>query len=156
MTKVYLDTNVLRSASQLITLSARARRAGYRVLVPALVHAERLAQMRREFGHRFDISAVNAFMDTNEIAVEPFDMVEAERASCALASAFPTDDRWHDAKKAAVQGRVPATTDFYIGAPLANTQHPLVSGDKGYEFFSLSVTRVTYDQAIAMFPEGEP
>jgi hypothetical protein len=153
MSRLYLDTNVLWSGPLLKELSRRARSAGHRVVVPALVHAERLAQMRRERGPRFSIAAVNAFLETHEISVEPFDLAEAERASSVLASVFPTKDDWHGAKNEALKGRTPATTDFFIGAPLADSKHPFVSEDRGHEFRSMGVRRITYEEAIAMFPE---
>lgn len=153
MRKVYLDTNVLWDPDDIKKLSRRARAGGYRVVVPALVHAERVAQMQRTFGSRFNIAEIEAFLKTHEITIEPFGQREAECASSVLAEAFPTDDDWHEAKRQALVSRTPATTDFFIGAPLVPTQHPFVSGDTGYEFRSLSVRRITYEQALALFSE---
>ena len=80
-------------------------------------------------------------------------LAEQLRLGLQLVPTIRTDDDWHEAKREAMVGRTPATTDFFIGAPLVPAQHPFVSGDTGYEFRSLSVQRITYEQALARFPE---
>lgn len=153
MSKIYLDTNVLWSGRQIRALCDLARLAGHQVVVPALVHAERIAQMRRERGSAFSEEAVESFLNTHNIRIEPFDRVDAERAANVLAVAFPTEDDWSAAKHSATSGRHPATTDFFIGAPLVDAGHTFVSGDKGVEFRSLKVDRITYQEALARLSE---
>lgn len=153
MSRIYLDTNALWRIRELQELCRRARSANYVVVVPALVCAERLAQLRRKLGASFRAQEFRDFLATNGIAVEDFDFGWAERASAALAARFTTKEKWDAAKRDALSGRTPASTDFYIGAPLADETHPIVSDDTGHEFRSLGVRRITYEEAFALFAE---
>lgn len=74
-------------------LSLQCRDHGHRLCVSALVHMERVYQMRRKKGEGFDPALVEAFIKTHEIEIIPFDRDAAEQVAQALATEFPTDDR---------------------------------------------------------------
>ena len=143
-----LDTNVLWKTRQLERLAAAARRHGHSVEVPALAHAERLAQIRRknrQEGKTFDPSIVEAFLKTHEIRVAPFDRELADRCAASLADRYPSPDEWHNARRQRCASRFqmaqddagrpcPATIDWYLHAPYDAAPFVFVTLDGGSEF----------------------
>jgi hypothetical protein len=143
-----VDTNVLWKTRELVRLAAAARRHGHRVEVPALAHAERLAQLRRQKrqeGKTFDPRIVEAFLQTHGLQVAPFDEELAERCAGSLAERYRSADEWHDARKRRCASRFqmvqddagktcPATIDWYLHAPYEAAPFVFVILDGGSEF----------------------
>lgn len=160
MTCFFLDTNVLFKPMFVRDLSLRCRGHGHRLCVSALVHMERVYQLKRKKGDGFDPAAVEAFIAANEIEVIPFDRDAAEQVASVLATEFPTDADWQAAKwrrcaRAVGQDRPPpanpsspATLDWLIARHVAGADAVIVSDDLGSEFMSLR--RVGRDDALQM------
>src|SRR5205085_7902275 len=118
------DNNALWETKLVRRLADLVRQRGFRLQVPALVHAERVAQVRRSHGASFDIAVVQAFIDTHNIEVVGFDRGCAERFVQEVCTTYPDADGWHAAKrtKCATRFRVnadagqvcPATVDWFI------------------------------------------
>lgn len=161
-----LDTNVLWKVQKLAKLASAARRRGHRVEIPALVHAERLAQVRRkihEEGKAFDPSLVEAFLKTHGLVVVPFDKEVAERCAESLAERYPTRDGWHDARRTRCASRFqgvqneagkacPATVDWYLHAPYEAEPFVFVTLDGGGEHAGRGA--LSLDDAILRAEEG--
>jgi hypothetical protein len=157
-----LDTNVLWKIQKLIRLAKAARLHGHSIEVPALAHAERLAQVRREQtqpGKTFDPAIVEAFLLTHGLRVVPFDQAVAERCAEALAARYPDQERWHEARRArcAVRFQVvqdgtgkacPSTIDWYLQAPYLAAPYVFVTLDRGAEFDGTGA--VSLDSAIEL------
>jgi len=161
-----LDTNVLWKTRELAQLAAAAKRQGHSVEVPALAHAERLAQVRRKVhqdGKTFDAAFVEAFFQTHGLQVVPFDKALAERCAESLAQRYPEKEHWHAARRARCALRFqlpqddagkpcPATVDWYLYAPYEAAPFVFVTLDSGTEFAGTGA--VSLDSAIRL--AGEP
>jgi hypothetical protein len=158
-----LDTNVLWKHGRIARLATLARRNGHRVVVPALAHAERIAQLRREHGADFDPEAIREFLTTHKIAILPFGRLTAERAAEALATRYSSPDHWHAARRERCAGRFqvvldqggqtcPGTVDWYLAAPYSPPDYVVVTLDGGAEFAGMDV--VSLDEALALAEGG--
>jgi hypothetical protein len=157
-----LDTNVLWKTKKLGQLASAAKRRGHEVQVPALVHAERLAQVRREQqekGTKFDAAMVESFLLTHELHVVPFDKALAERCAESLANRYPEKEHWHEARRGRCAARFqvvqvgtgkpcPSTIDWYLQAPYAAAPYVFVTLDGGTEFDGTGA--VSLDAAIEL------
>jgi hypothetical protein len=155
-----LDTNVLWRTAEIGRLATAAKRGGHSVAVPALAHAERLAQVRRERheqGKTFDPAMVEAFFLTHGLEVVPFDKAVAERCAESLAGRFPKKALWHDARRSRCASRFqvaqegtgkacPATVDWYLHAPYEGAPYVFVTLDEGVEFEGMGT--IGLDSAI--------
>ncbi len=65
MTCFFLDTNVLFKVGFVRDLSRKCVDRRHRICVSALVHMERVSQLRREKGDAYDPAAVEAFIRTH-------------------------------------------------------------------------------------------
>lgn len=157
-----LDTNVLWRIQKLIRLARAAKLRGHSVQVPALAHAERLAQVRREQqqpGKSFDPAIVEAFLLTHGLQVMPFDKALAEQCAESLAVRYPEKEHWHEARRDRCAARFqvvqdgtgkpcPSTIDWYLQAPYAAAPYVFVTLDGGAEFEGTDA--VTLDRAIQL------
>ncbi len=158
-----LDTNVLWKRKKIAQLAVIAKKHAHHLQVPALVHAERLAQVRRDLqkdGKTFDQRVIDALLDTHGIEVVPFDRTVAERSALVLAGMFPSPDHWHEARRERCAHRFqvaqtntpgpvcPATIDWYLHASYATVPATFVTLDGGLDFEGMQV--VDLDRAIAL------
>lgn len=157
-----LDTNVLWNIKKLIRLARAAKRRGHSVQVPALAHAERLAQVRREPrqpGTTFDSAIVEAFLLTHGLQVVPFDKALAEQCAESLATRYPEKEHWHEARRSRCAARLqvvqdgtgkpcPSTIDWYLQAPYTAAPYVFVTLDGGAEFKGTGA--VDLDSAIQL------
>ena len=154
-----LDTNVLWKRERLSRLASAARRSGHEIQIPALVHAERVAQVRRERGAAFDPAFVGAFLQTHGLQVVPFDQEVAERCAEWLAQRYPSRDDWHEARRKRCEFRFqvaatesgdscPATVDWYLAASYTADPFVFVTLDGGAEWNGTEA--VSLDQAIGL------
>lgn len=154
-----LDTNVLWKMQKLVQLARAARQHGHRIEIPALVHAERMAQLRREKGAGFDPGVIEAFMMTHGLTVAAFDKEVAERCAQSLADRYSSPERWHAARRRRCESRFqlaqanagsscPATVDWYLSASYGAAPFVLVTLDGGPEFEG--VATVGLDEAIRL------
>ena len=132
-----LDTNVLWP-KPLHVLAEAAERGHHRLRIPAIVHAERLFQLRRALGARFDARHVTTIFEqyASVLAVEPLDVAGAEHLARIMGDRHPTEEAWKLAKARAVgreDGVAPATVDLYL-AGLATPEIPFVTNDRGREW----------------------
>jgi hypothetical protein len=160
VTAFFLDTNVLFSKRFVESISPHCRRNGHRLFASALVLAERVFQLRRKLGGKFDSNVFDSFLSTHQIEIVAFDQGAANRVAEQLCGEFQSDDEWRVAKwrrcATAVghQGqpprkpRCPATVDWLIARHTAGTDTVLVTSDQGAEFGSLH--RVSTEDALAM------
>jgi hypothetical protein len=158
-----LDTNVLWKPRRVARLADVARPRGHTVAVPALAHAERVAQLRREKGDDFDATDIDLFIQTHHIVILPFDQPTAERAAEALATRYPKPDHWHAARRARCATRFqilqpdvgepcPATVDWYLMASYGSAEYTVVTHDRRDEFEGMPVLGL--DEAIRRAAEG--
>lgn len=165
MKSFILDTNVLFSCQFIERMSLGCRHKGHRMLTSALVHAERVFQLRRRFGAQFEANVVGAFLDTHGIEIIPFDQDSANRVAEQLFDEFPSDDDWRLAKwqrcatsvgyqgKPPQKPRCPATVDWLIARHILGPDTFLVTEDKGSEFGSIPC--INKEDALKMVcPEG--
>lgn len=152
-----LDTNVLWETNGIRRLSRAIRANGFRLQVPALVHAERIAQARRKHGDKFDMSVIHSFIETHNIEVVPFDRGAAEQYAERVATRYPDDEAWHVAKRnrcaqrfqvsAAAGAACPATVDWFIahGHPGGDVGERVVfvTNDRGSEHVDTGSLRLT-------------
>lgn len=152
-----LDTNVLWQRDlERLTRAARAR--NHRVEVPALVHAERIAQVRRQKKAEFDQAFIDAFVLTHNIQIVPFDRAAAELCASILAERYRSDQEWSDARRDRCMLRLrvedpggrpcPATVDWFLHPRLHGTDAVLVTHDGGTEFEEVGT--VTLSRAIEL------
>lgn len=156
-----LDTNALWKIRGLARLSQAIRARGLRLQVPALVHAERVAQMRRKHGSTFDIGFIQSFIDTHCIEVVSFDRTAAETYAERITKRYPHDSDWHAAKRERCATRFhivadageacPATVDWFISRGHAASGELerviVVTDDTGVEYDGADILSV--DEAIA-------
>lgn len=170
-----LDTNALWETRAVRRLAELVRKCGFRLQVPALVHAERVAQVRRTHGESFDIAVVQSFIDTHHIEVVGFDRACAERFAEDTWRRFPDAEKWHAAKRTKCATRFhvnadagvacPSTVDWFIayGHKAQGTDRVvLVTNDGGTEFdgddvlpLSKAIELVEASVAQAAKPDGE-
>ena len=73
MTHFFLDTNILFKRRFVSELSRQCDARSHRLCVSALVHMERVYQLRRQKGDGFDPAVVDAYISTHRIEIVPFD-----------------------------------------------------------------------------------
>jgi len=157
---VALDTNVmfgLRELGRLAVLVRAANRAAstrIRLIVPALVHAEMLHDLRcwlaeKEIPYRAE--EITKDLETKATEVVAFEAADGEGASAHIFQVYPTTKEWHAAKclnaishlgllkKAAeIPGKhFPATVDWFIAGQARGRGWLLVTRDRGPEFAGL-------------------
>jgi hypothetical protein len=154
-----LDTNVLWKMARLVRLATAARRRDHHIEIPALVHAERMAQVRREKGAAFDPAFIEAFLQTHQLRIAPFDQEVAERCARALAERYASIEQWHRARRERCAARFqmaqtdagracPATVDWYLEASYTEAPFVFVTLDGGSEFEGTEV--ISLDSAIQL------
>lgn len=135
-----VDTNVVQGRA-LMDLANQVQAVNHRrpkeralgIVVPALVHAERVFQLRRQL--QFDPARLERAWEqlgSKGVRVEPYTEADAEGHGAALAPHYPTDDGWGAAKQAQGGSR-PATVDWFIAAQAASRGWLWVSDDRGAE-----------------------
>ena len=142
-----LDTSVI-TAGRLDALAIAASSRGNKLVVPALIHAERVFQLRRRHGATFDAAVLHAWFENyaGVIVIEPLDAPLAETVAHSLHARYPVDNDWRRAKCAAYHrcvGNEPpagagtrrcgAPLDLYVAA-LASPDRPVISEDRGPEW----------------------
>lgn len=154
-----LDTNVLWKPKKLAQLASTARRHNHGIEIPALVHAERVAQLRRKKGADFDPAIIEAFIKTHKLKVTPFDKEVAERCARSLAERYSSREEWHDARRKRCETRFqvaqsdagrscPATIDWYLAASYSAAEYVFVTGDGRSEFEGMQT--VSLDRALQL------
>jgi hypothetical protein len=136
------DTNAVRgkkptAVRKLITIAKlvnRLRGVGLdnKVFIPALVHFEMIHQLHRHYGENFEYDQIVGALKNLEIEILPFDELSARNAGSQLASWYPNEESWREAKRPS-GGR--ATLDWAIAAQAQADHWLLVSNDTaGGEF----------------------
>ncbi len=108
-----------------------------RLIVPAIVHAERVLQISLEKGPDFDLLKIQQVLQSFGVAVVELNRDDAEGIAEHLGSRLSTREGWAEAKRAAVgrtNGNVPATSDFLIAGQAASRDWLLITNDTGTEF----------------------
>lgn len=137
---VVVDTAAIFNARRLLTWAgdiARMREGGstVRLVIPALVHAERLYQVRRQHA-RFDEAMVHAHIEVLRHAgavFAPFDVRAAEAMAGALCDRYATDEAWDAARGGSRHRRQSTTVDWFIAAH-ALPDAVVVTADAGPEW----------------------
>lgn len=140
--KLLVDTSVLHDVGAFQRLAAAAAARSHRLLVPTLVWTERDAQVRRRVLGSYNPAVVADFYARFEQVVEllPWDELEGAQAAQRLASRFPTEAAWQDAKRAAAaralnvpdpgpNRRCGAQLDWYLAAS-ASPDRPIVTAER--------------------------
>lgn len=163
-----LDTNVMFGFRELGRLDALVRGANrasasktpIRLVVPALVHAEMLHDLRCHLDARgvpYDATAVTDGLRDKLTEVVDFTAADADGASAQIWRSHRNTDAWRDAKRANaiahlgiqkltadIPGKhVPATVDWFIAGHALGRGWLLVTRDRGPEFAGLE--RVNLD-----------
>lgn len=159
--KLLLDSNVL-TPMHLNELEPLAANKGIKLVVPALIHAEYVFQLKRRMAGRFDLNVVRTYFEVHQaIRVEALDQDRAEELAMALAQRFPDDAAWRRIKReayfravgqeppAAVSNRrAGAPVDLYVAA-LGTVDAPIVTADKGPEWRGMpDGTVISYNDAL--------
>lgn len=152
-----LDTNVLWQRREISRLAKVARDRNHRLEMSALVHAERLAQLRRQIPS-FDPAFFDEFVRTHDIRVVPFDRAAAEHCASILAGRYVSDQHWSDARRRRCVLRLrvedpggrpcPSTVDWFLHPELHGVDAVLVTNDGGAEFEGARA--VTLNKAIEL------
>ena len=121
-----LDTSILNQLRNVEEFAEFCAARGHRIEIPALVHIERLFQLRREHGENFDESMIRSWFDRFEsvVSVQPITTEFAELIATRLHGRVPTDPEWTVLKD---DGH---SLDAYIVAT-ADPQRPIVGADSG-------------------------
>ena len=169
--RLLLDTNALFSHRRLNKLSKAVNRlnasggTNIGLFVSAVVHAEKIFDLRQDLGADYDLAHVLQSMQSRGLHVLPFDARHADATAELLARSFPTRDEWREAKhKRCVDclglpsgtstsgtGKTcSATVDWLIGGHALAEQCILVTDDTGPEYRQVMerVTLVTLEQAL--------
>lgn len=162
-----VDTNVLFSVRELGTLTdlvraanrSRSQQAPVRLVVPALVHAEILHDLRcflARKGEPYSAAEVAASLASKGTTVVAFSPEDADGTSAHLFASAPTSTGWRAAKRrnaishlgmlhreGEVPGKnVPATVDWFIAGHARERGWILITGDRGPEFHGLERVRL--------------
>jgi hypothetical protein len=156
-----LDTNVLYGFRQLGKLDTLVRRANrtvapqqIRLIVPALVHAEMLHDLRchiTQKGAAYDAGEVARSLGDKTVTIAAFEAEDGEGVSAQIFLHHPDPEDWRDAKRRNAlkhlglssmadqisRKRVPATVDWFIAGHARGRNWLLVTHDNGPEFKGL-------------------
>jgi predicted nucleic acid-binding protein len=153
--RLLLDTNAVfshRRLGELCKAVNRLNASGARIglFVSAVVHAEKLFDLRQGLGAHYDLVHVSNAMKARGLGVLPFDLDHADATAALLARSFPTRDAWREAKcKRCVDclglghagvttpgkgATCSATVDWLIAGHAQAEQCILVTDDRGVEF----------------------
>lgn len=170
----HLDTNVLHNLKFIRKLSELAQSRGHQLHVSALVHAERLAQLRRQHGMNFDPNVVGNFLSTHHIRVTHISLAEAERIAEVLANVAPERETWEKLKwthylscvglgtddRPCPSRKLSSTNDWWIlahaSSAVANPRVVFVTEDRGLEgaYFSHHMEVVRAEMALKLAAGG--
>lgn len=162
-----LDTNAIfgfRTIGTLASLIREANRARpdeppIRLLVPVLVHAEILHDLRcflAAKGHSYRPEEVVRDLEGKGVEIVEFAVDDAEGVSAHLYTQHTTEGSWRAAKRlnaiahlgllkeeSSIPGqRVPATVDWFIAGQALRRGWLLVTADRGPEFRGLTRVQV--------------
>jgi hypothetical protein len=172
---VAVDTNILVGARALDTFVMKVKNANLRLrrevghpqrirlVVPTLVHAERLHDLRSRWSESYSAEAIAASLRAKGIELEPFG-----NASAHIHSAFPDATSWQFGKRqnailqlglneaelskrgVVIPGqRCSATVDWFIAGQARHHGWILISADRGVEFAGLQrVTLTEVEEAL--------
>lgn len=161
---VTFDTNFLRARASFASLSRvsqKIRQANsvlapnateppIRIRISALVHEERVYQLRRQrakLGLPFRSEVIDEFLEQLGFKIEEFTRVDAEECAKHLFVQFPDDASWEAAKKS--KGSTSATIDWFIVGHAVSRKWLVVTNDGGPEWTGLSkVSHVVWDEAL--------
>ncbi len=153
---VVLDSNAVWGAKLLgladrVNLVNLGRPAESRLTlcVPALVHAEHVAQERRRLGAAFRPAEPIQVLTRKNVTILSFEADDAELSAAAIVGWFPSKEDWRLAKGQRVAQAlgvpcppsvppVPATLDWYLAAQSAGRGWWMITDDRGHEFQHLS------------------
>ena len=142
-----LDSSVL-TPGRLSALTIAAASRGTTLVIPALIHAERVFQLRRLHGTTFNATVIQSWFQSyaGVVVIEPLDVPAAESVASALHARYPVDADWRQAKCVAYHRcagtqppagagarRCGAPLDLYVAA-LASPQRPVITEDHGPEW----------------------
>lgn len=168
---VLFDTNAVYSVPRMFEVADGVNRLRERgavgvveSLIPALVHAEKLTQLRHlklSKGELWDPTVPTKSLEMKGFRVLSFDVPHAEQHARRIADRYSTREDWGRAKLEAVTRRLavdppegasntaPTTVDWLIAAQAESEGVVLVSDDKGIEFEGVErVSLATLEKAI--------
>lgn len=144
----FVDTSVM-VPGRLRSLVEKCAVHNHQVVVPALVFAERLFQLRREKKDAFKLAEIRAWFERhpNTLSVQSLDLDAAADLAGALYARFPDDQAWLGAKRLAWQRCLGqriresvgehrpcgGSVDLYV-VGVATPERPIVTEDGGPEW----------------------
>ncbi|MEZ4436180.1 MAG: hypothetical protein R3F65_27600 [bacterium] len=161
---VTFDTNFLRARASFASLSRVSQkiRQANSVLAPnateppiqirisALVHEERVYQLRRQrakLGLPFRSEVIDEFLEQLGFKIEEFTRADAEGSAEHLFARFADDASWKAAKKS--KGSKSATIDWLIAGHAVTRKWLVVTNDGGPEWTGVAkVSRSVWDEAL--------
>jgi hypothetical protein len=164
---VAFDTNAVWGERRWLASCGKLRRwckqngVPLKLVVPALVHQEKLHDLRHQKREDFDIARIDEPLKSNGIEIVEFSAVDADGAANWLYGQFPDLSSWREAKRSrALQqlnvqsGDAPgqhcsATVDWHIAGQAVTRGWLLVTSDRGPEFHGIT-SKVTLEMFVQL------
>jgi predicted nucleic acid-binding protein len=163
------DTNVVFNELRFLTLCDNINRLNEAhkthlcMVVSAIVHTEKLFDLKQKYKEKYNIEEVNRFMERKHISVVPFERCHAQAVAHLVGEQFPTNEQWRAFKrqscinclgikntKVQIHGsgkKCGATVDWLIAGYAIAEECLLITDDKGKEFKGVKTT--TFDELEA-------
>ncbi len=61
-----------------------------RLIISSLVHAEKLFDLKQEYGNKYDIDHINQVLKAKKVSIAPFEYRHAEAVAQLIGRQFPT------------------------------------------------------------------
>ncbi len=166
---IAFDTNIVFHELRFLTLCDNINRINeahhYQLclVVSAIVHTEKLFDLKQKYQERYDIEEVNRFLDRKRISIVPYERCHAQAVAHLVGKQFPSNKEWRAFKRQSCinclgikDNHVPmpgsgkkcgATVDWLIAGYAIAEDCLLVTNDKGKEFQGIKKT--TFDELEA-------
>lgn len=166
---IAFDTNVVFNDYRFLTLCDNINRINdadkyqLSLVVSAIVHTEKLFDLKQKHKKKYDIEEVNRFLERKRISVVPFERCHAQAVAHFVGEQFPSSEEWRAFKRQScinclginnANVQIPgsgkkcgATVDWLIAGYAIAEDCLLVTDDKGKEFKGIKKT--TFDELEA-------
>lgn len=121
----------------------------FNLTVSALVHTEKLFDLKQELKERYNLEIVSQSLSSKHVSIKPFEVRHAEATASVIGEQFPTNDDWRKFKRQKcidclglqrtehIPGKgkkCGATVDWFIVGHAYCEDYLLITQDGGEEF----------------------